>query len=218
MASAQAVFTEATANLSHASHGAACVAVADMDGDGLDDIVQLDMSEHVYILYQNADHSFTTFDYGQVENDSQWGWAMADLNNDGHKDICSGVGVTNFLNITSRGVYTLSDLNGPSIFTQAMSMADFNNDGRVDVFACNDVGPSNIWITNGSGVPEYDGNFMPWATQCTGTAGDMSGNYGSTVTDFDNDGHRPAHQPLPPGREQPRRLPPLGPPLRERRQ
>jgi hypothetical protein len=90
-------------------------------------------------------------------------------------------------------VFTLTDLDGPGIFTQAMSMADFNNDGRVDVFACNDVGPSNIWITNGSGIPEYDANVMPWATTCTGTSGDMSGNYGSTCTDFDNDGDIDLH-------------------------
>ncbi|MEO8588847.1 MAG: FG-GAP-like repeat-containing protein [Flavobacteriales bacterium] len=190
---AQLAFTNASAMLSHDSHAGACVAVADMDGDGLDDIVQLDMSEHVYILYQNADHTFVTFDYGVVENSSQWGWAMADLNNDGHKDICSGVGITNFLNITSRGVFTLTDLNGPNIFTQCMTMADFNNDGRVDVFACNDVGPSNIWITNGSGIPTYNSTVMPWATSCTGTAGDMSGNYGSTATDFDNDGDIDLH-------------------------
>ena len=60
-----------------------------MDGDGLDDIIQLDMSTHVYVLYQNPDHTFVTFDYGQVDNSNQWGWAIADLNNDGHKDICS---------------------------------------------------------------------------------------------------------------------------------
>lgn len=192
-AMAQAVFSDASANLSNESHGAACVAVADMDGDGLDDIIQLDMSTHVYILYQNPDHSFDTFDYGEVENSSQWGWAMADLNNDGHKDICSGVGTTKFLNITARGVFTLSDLPGPGIFTQAMSMADFDNDGRVDVFACNDVGPSNIYMTNSEGVPVYTADVMPWATTCTGTAGDMSGNYGSTCTDFDNDGDIDLH-------------------------
>ncbi len=191
---AQAVFSDASVNLGHDSHGAACVAVADMDGDGLDDVIQLDMSRHVYILYQNPDHSFVTFDYGVVEpNDNEWGWAMADLNNDGHKDICSGVGTTRFLNITARGVFTLTDLDGPGIFTQAMSMADFDNDGRVDVYACNDVGPNNIWITNGSGVPVYDGNFIDWTTACSGTSGDMSGNYGSTCTDFDNDGDIDLH-------------------------
>jgi ASPIC and UnbV/Secretion system C-terminal sorting domain/FG-GAP-like repeat/Ig-like domain CHU_C associated len=190
---AQPVFTNASSALSHNASSGACMAVADMDSDGLDDIVQLDMSDHAYILYQNADHSFVTFDYGQVENSNQWGWAMADLNNDGHKDICTGVSATHFINITSRGVYTLTDLDGPQIFTQCMSMADFNNDGRVDVFACNDVGPSNIWITNASGVPVYDANVMPWATPCTGTSGDMSGNYGSTCTDFDNDGDIDLH-------------------------
>lgn len=190
---AQPVFTNGSAVLSNQASSGACMAVADMDGDGLDDIVQLDMSQHVYILYQNPDHTFVTFDYGEVDNDSQWGWAMADLNNDGHKDICSGVSVTKFLNISSRGVYTFTDLNGPSIFTQCMSMADFNNDGRVDVYACNDVGPNNIWITDANGIPQYDANFIDWTTACTGTAGDMSGNYGSTVTDFDNDGDVDLH-------------------------
>jgi len=190
---AQPIFTDASSTLSHESSGAACVAVADMDGDGLDDIIQLDMSEHVYILYQNADHSFVTFDYGQVDNSSQWGWAMADLNNDGHKDICSGVSVTRFLNITARGVFTLSDLDGPGIFHQAMSMADFDNDGRVDVYACNDVGPNNIWMTDANGIPMYDAGVMDWTTPCTGVPGDMSGNYGSTCTDFDNDGDIDLH-------------------------
>ncbi|MBK9193477.1 MAG: VCBS repeat-containing protein [Flavobacteriales bacterium] len=190
---AQPVFTNASANLDHSASSGACMAVADMDGDGLDDIVMLDMSQHVYIQYQNPDHSFVTYDHGQVDNDNQWGWAMADLNNDGHKDICSGVSVTKFLSISSRGVYTFSDLNGPTIFTQAMSMADFDNDGRVDVYACNDVGPNNIWITDANGVPQYDANVMDWSTSCSGTPGDMSGNYGSTVTDFDNDGDVDLH-------------------------
>jgi hypothetical protein len=186
-------FTNASAILSHNASGAACVGVSDMDSDGLDDIIQLDDSKHVYVLYQNPDHSFVTFDYGVVDASNQWGWAIADLNNDGHKDICSGVNTTRFLSITARGVFTLTDLPGPSIFTQCMTMADWDNNGKVDLFACNDVGPSNIYITNANGVPVYTANVMPWATTCTGTAGDMSGNYGSTATDFDNDGDIDLH-------------------------
>ncbi|MBL0129582.1 MAG: VCBS repeat-containing protein [Flavobacteriales bacterium] len=193
-ASAQLAFTNASVILPHAGHAGACVGVCDMDGDGLDDIIQLDMSKHVYILYQNTDHTFVSYDYGQVDGSSQWGWAIADLDNDGHKDICSGVSTTRFLHITARGVYTLSNLNGPTLFTQCMTMADWNNDGRVDVFACNDVGPSNIWITNPSGTPIYDANYMPWATSCTTSpSNDMSGNYGSTASDFDNDGDIDLH-------------------------
>lgn len=196
-AAAQPVFTDHSANLSHAASSGTCIGVTDMDGDGLDDIVQLDMSTHVYVLYQNPDHTFITYDYGTVDSGSEWGWAIADLDNDGHKDICSGVSVTRYLHITGRGQYTLTNLDGPTIFTQCMSMADMNNDGRVDVFACNDVGPSNIWITNGSGTPVYSANFMNWATTCTGlidpSDGDMSGNYSSTFTDFDNDGDIDLH-------------------------
>jgi hypothetical protein len=33
-------------------------------------------------------------------------------------------------------------------------MADMDNDGRVDVYACNDVGPSNIWMTDTNGTPD----------------------------------------------------------------
>jgi hypothetical protein len=187
---AQPVFTNQSSLLSNNASSGVCVGVTDMDGDGLDDIVQLDMSTHVYVLYQNPDHTFVTYDYGQVDNSEQWGWAIGDLNNDGHKDICSGVSTTRFLNISARGVFTLSNLNGPTIFTQCMNMADMDNDGRVDVYACNDVGPNNIWITDANGIPQYDANFMDWTTN---PASDMSGNYSSTFTDFDNDGDIDLH-------------------------
>ena len=188
--SAQPVFTNQSTLLSHNASSGVCIGITDMDGDGLDDIVQLDLSTHVYVLYQNPDHTFVTYDYGQVDNSQQWGWAIADLNNDGHKDICSGVSTTRFLNISARGVFTLTNLNGPTIFTQCMSMADMNNDGRVDVYACNDVGPNNIWITDANGVPQYNANVMNWTTN---PASDMSGNYSSTFTDFDNDGDIDLH-------------------------
>jgi hypothetical protein len=37
-------------------------------------------------------------------------------------------------------------------------------------------------------VPVNNNGYINWTTACSGTAGDMSGNYGSTFTDFDNDG------------------------------
>ncbi|MFT3884291.1 MAG: FG-GAP-like repeat-containing protein [Flavobacteriales bacterium] len=186
---AQPVFTNASAALSHSASSGGCMAVTDMDGDGLDDIVQLDQSSHVYVLYQNANGTFTTFDYGSV-GDEQWGWAIADLDNNGHKDIVSGgfYDGTHYIRITSRGVYTLSQLDGPDIYTQCMSIGDVDNDGRADVLACNDDGPPNLWFTNASGTPVNNNAYIDWATICTDLAGDMSGNYGSTFTDFDNDG------------------------------
>ncbi|MBK6892065.1 MAG: VCBS repeat-containing protein [Flavobacteriales bacterium] len=185
-ATAQPAFTDGTAMLGHTANSGGCMAVTDMDGDGLDDVVQLDFGTHVYVLYQETDGSFTTVDYGSLDNSSQWGWAIGDLDNDGHKDICGGAtGQQNFLSITARGVSSFSNLDGPSIFTQCMSMGDMNNDGRTDIFACHDNGPPNIWFTNASGVPVNSNSYIDWSTS---PSSDMSGNYGSCFVDFDNDG------------------------------
>lgn len=191
-ASAQPAFTDGTALLAHEAHSGGCMAVTDMDGDGLDDVVQLDDSKHVHVLYQEADGSFTHVDYGQVSGNDQWGWAIADLYNDGHKDIVSGGNWdgTHLVRITARNAYTTADLNGPNIFQQNMSMADIDNDGQVDIYACNDVGAPNLWFTNGSAAPAYDGDYIDWSTD---PASDMSGNYGSCFTDFDNDGDLDLH-------------------------
>ena len=174
LVSAQPAFTDGTSLLAHPANSGGCMAITDMDGDGLDDVVQLDFGEHVYVLYQEADGTFTMYDYGAVDNSSQWGWAIADLYNDGFKDICSGAtGQQNFLSITARGVSTLSTLDGPSIFTQCMSMADIDNNGQVDIFSCHDNGPPNLWFTPASGLPAYNGTYIDWATT---PASDMSGN------------------------------------------
>ena len=44
-----------------------------MDGDGFYDLVVLDNSEDLHILYQGADGSFTDFDMGQLSSSNQWG-------------------------------------------------------------------------------------------------------------------------------------------------
>lgn len=190
--SAQPLFTNATAALAHTANSGGCMGVTDMDGDGLDDVIQLDDSKHVHILYQEQDGSFTHIDYGSVSFSDQWGWAIGDLANDGHKDIVSGGNGdgTHFVSITARGVYTTSELNGPNIFQQNMSIGDVDNDGRVDVYACNDVGAPNLWLTDAAGVPQINNGYINWATT---PASDMSGNYGSCFTDFDNDGDLDLH-------------------------
>ncbi|HRO40553.1 MAG TPA: FG-GAP-like repeat-containing protein [Flavobacteriales bacterium] len=191
-AAAQPAFTNSTPLLGHAANSGGCMAITDMDGDGLDDVVQLHNSKSVYVLYQEEDGSFTTVGYGNVSNSNQWGWAIADLAHDGHKDIVSGGNGdgTHLVNITSRGVYTTTNLGGPNVYQQNMSVADINNDSYVDVFACNDVGAPNLWLTDASGMPQINNSYINWATN---PASDMSGNYGSCFTDFDNDGDLDLH-------------------------
>ncbi|MBP6641700.1 MAG: VCBS repeat-containing protein [Flavobacteriales bacterium] len=186
MASAQLSFTDASSLMTPSNSGG-CMGVVDMNGDGLDDIAKLNNANICQVDYQNPDGSFTFVDYGAVSNAGQWGWAIADIDNNGHKDVLSGGNGdgTHYVRITSPGVSALSNLNGPNIFTQGMSIADVNNDGDLDVFACGDTGPSNLWLTNTSGVPISNNSYINWATN---PVSDMSGNYGSCFTDFDGDG------------------------------
>jgi len=105
------------------------VGVADMDGDGYDDIILLQHGDSLYIDYQESDGSFTNYYYGQVSTANQWGMAVGDVDNDGHKDVlCGGAydGV-HFVEIDSRGVSTMSDLANGNMFVQGANMVDINN-------------------------------------------------------------------------------------------
>lgn len=163
-----------------------CTGVADMDGDGYDDIILLNLSKNLYIDYQSAAGTFTSYNMGAVSSASQWGMAVGDVDNDGHKDFVSGGNEdgVHFMEISARGSGVLSSLNNGSMFMQCMNMADINNDGALDVFGCHDVAAPRIWLNNGSGALTYN-DYINFATT---PASDMSGNYGSVWIDFDNDG------------------------------
>ncbi|MEO8069016.1 MAG: CRTAC1 family protein [Flavobacteriales bacterium] len=183
---AQTYTLNTTPLTNEAARSGGCVGITDMDGDGYDDLILLDQSKTLSIDYQNANGTFTSFAYGTVSGSSQWGMAVGDVENDGHKDFVSGGngdGV-HFIEISSRGVFTTSSLNNGVMFMQCMNMMDVNNDGDLDVFGCHDNAAPRIWLNNGSGALSYN-SYINFATV---PVSDMSGNYGSTWTDFDNDG------------------------------
>lgn len=183
----QLSFTNASDRKSSVTASGGCMGVVDMNGDGLDDLAILHNARTFQVDYQNADGSFTLVNYGNVSNAGQWGWAIADIDNNGHKDMISGGNSdgTHYMRITAPGNGTLSDLGGPIIFTQAMSIGDIDNNGRLDVFACNDVGPNNLWFANAGGDLIDNSGYINWTTN---PSSDMSGNYGSCFSDFDSDG------------------------------
>jgi hypothetical protein len=185
LAVAQLSFTNATPLMSASTSGG-CMGVVDMNGDGLDDIAKLNNSRTVVVNYQNADGSFTTVNYGNISNSGQWGWAIGDIDNNGHKDVVSGGSYdgTHHMNIPSIGSSSVSNLNNGSLFTQCVNIADINNDGHNDYWACHDDAAPRQWLNNGSGLLTY----ADIITYTTNPTSDMSGNYGSVWTDFDNDG------------------------------
>jgi hypothetical protein len=185
MALAQLSFTNATSQMSASTSGG-CMGVVDMNGDGLDDIAKLNNARTVVVDYQNANGTFTTVNYGNVSGSGQWGWAIADVDHNGHKDVVSGGSYdgTHYLRINSIGNGTLSSLNNGDLFTQCVNIADINNDGHNDYWACHDDGAPRQWLNDQTGLLSY-ADIIDYTTSPTS---DMSGNYGSVWTDFDNDG------------------------------
>ncbi len=171
-------------------HSGNCTAVTDMNNDGLDDIVILDLSLHLNIAYQQPDGSFDLHFFGAVSTVNQWGMCVADMDNDGHKDVlCGGhYDEVQLININAPDDFTIVNYPWADIYTQGSSFGDINNDGWLDAFVCHDDGHSAIFQNNGAGI-FYNGEALidlVFAPEVNGN--DNAGNYGSVFTDFDRDG------------------------------
>lgn len=184
-------FTNVTGELPDSFNSGGCVGVTDMNNDGLDDIIVLHNSKELYVLYQGA-NGFSMVDYGNVSGSNQWGFAIGDMNNDGHNDVISGGSYdgVHYVSIDGIGDYNMVNLSNGSMFMQACNVVDIDNDGMLDYFACHDDGLSRMWRNDGAGslVPANDlfdlTNYDTGAFPNT----DHSGNYGSVWSDIDGDG------------------------------
>ena len=193
MVSTQAqTFTNGNTLLPGEYHSGGCVGFTDMDGDGFDDLVILDESEDLHILYQGANGLFEDVDLGQVSGSNQWGMCVADFDNDGHKDVFSGGSYdgVHVQHITDAGVSESLSLEPGSMFMQACNWADINNDGYLDVFACHDDALSRMWMGNADGTLTAAPELMPLEDYALADnpGNDHSGNYGTVFCDFDTDG------------------------------
>ncbi|MEO8734263.1 MAG: VCBS repeat-containing protein, partial [Flavobacteriales bacterium] len=186
---AQIAFTEHPELLPYATHSGNCMAVTDMNDDGRDDIAVLDNSNFLKILYQNIDGTFKGFDIEQVSSSEQWGMAVADMDNDGHKDCFTGGSYDgqHYERITAPGVFTPGVADYAAVYMQNISIGDINNDGWLDVLGCHDDGAPAIWMNDSTGSL-HTNPYIDFTTVSNLPAGDMSGNYGSVFTDFDGDG------------------------------
>ncbi len=164
------------------------IGVADMDQDGLDDIVHLHLGKTLKVDYQNPDgadfsgHTLTTF------SSKQWGLCLADADDNGYPDILSG-GYYDDLHLQwnegGRNQFTPVNLTSPRVFLQTVNFVDIDDDGLLDIFACHDVGDNAKFRNTGSRGFVYDNSLID--TRTTPTS-DNSGNYGTVWTDYDNDG------------------------------
>ena len=165
------------------------VAIADMNGDGKDDIVRFDKGRTLNIQYQdNANRPFIHNGSLTVSNRSQWATAIADIDNDGDNDIIVGGSFDDIKvlkNTNNTGEFTISLLSNSDFFVQGTNFVDIDNDGFVDIFSCNDEGENFKFKNNGQGGFT---NTPALINTTTTPQSDNSGNYASIWTDHDNDG------------------------------
>lgn len=184
-------FTNSDSMLPGSYNSGGCVGVNDMNQDGLDDIVLLDQSNNLRILYGTGE-GFNQVDYGMVSGNQQWGFAIGDMGNDGHNDVISGGAYdgVHYVSIASQGVYETTGLSNGNMFMQACNVADINNDGWLDYFGCHDDALSRMWSNDGAGGLEPDASLIDLEDYDLADypGNDHSGNYGTVWSDVDDDG------------------------------
>ena len=163
------------------------MAIADMDGDGLDDIISLDRARDLVISYQNLNGSFKIVDFPTV-GPSNWGMTVGDVNNNGSNELFTGgaYDLIRLVSVDKDGNNQISFMDGPDIFVQAVSMFDINNDGYLDAIACHDDGPNGAYINDGSGTLYYATDDLPFEKFATPESN--AGNYGNVWSDVNGDG------------------------------
>lgn len=170
------------------------VGIADMNNDGLDDIVRVRENGGTSLLEVNYQvpngGAFLGYYYGELPfGFSTWSLAMADVDENGANDILVGLssGITLLMsNNTGTSFSYENNLDIPTgIFTQGVNFVDIDNNGTLDIFACHDLNLSRPYSNDGMGNFTLDHDLINTASTIPS---DNSGNYGSVWTDYDNDG------------------------------
>ena len=157
------------------------LAVVDMNGDFLDDVVAVS-SNNVNIHQQLSSGGFNEVNIATPNANFLPGWSMAaaDFDANGYTDLLygSGSGVT-FMQANNDGTGFTQQSSSEYVFSQRSNFVDINNDGHLDAFVCHDVAPNVYYLNDGNGNLSFN----------QGGLGDYSsgGNYGSIWIDYDND-------------------------------
>src|SRR5690606_28156332 len=109
------------------------IAVSDMNGDYLDDIITVS-SNSVLIHYQQAGGAFTvmTIPVGGIDNMPGWSMAIGDIDKNGFNDMVLGGGNgASFLFANATGTGYLEFSTADYIFCQRTNFVDINNDGHL---------------------------------------------------------------------------------------
>ncbi|MEP7266886.1 MAG: FG-GAP-like repeat-containing protein [Saprospiraceae bacterium] len=193
-AQAQIKFSNLTSDLIPANHfSGSVIGIADMNADGLADIIRLERANELSIAYQSSPGKpFVIKKLGVIAPYEFWNVAIADVNGDGWNDMVFSANENKayiyYSQVVGLDVQYLKQAldSSETVYAQAGNLVDINRDGWLDYFVCNDLAKNKIWANNKLG--QITNSPVPWIDFTTAVPSDNSGNYGSSWNDFDNDG------------------------------
>lgn len=199
----QEITQSAGINFQHAEGGfpyLGGIACADFNGDGYTDIYLVNAAGSPNQLYfNNGDNTFT--EVGQASgvdnNFNSWGTVAGDLDNDGDIDIyvCNykapnnlyiNDGTGKFTDMALQAGVTGSVLGSDSGYSSSATMADFDNDGFLDLYVLNRAQQNtdyanNFYHNNGDGTFT---DMTSWANHS-----ELQTALAVGTCDYDNDGY-----------------------------
>lgn len=190
--SAQPMFTNQSGLLQDGGTvaGSVAMAVVDMNGDGLDDIVRFDDGIQLRIETQQASGAFSSWFYPEIFDEPVWSVAVTDIEGDGLREIALGGWMYTELlkanNVSGSYNFTAKPVTPPITLLQGSNFAPITGGASVEYFACDDNELSKAFFINGDGSLIYAPSLI---NPVSSVPSDNSGNYASVWTDFDNDGN-----------------------------
>lgn len=175
---AQVTFTNQNSLLQSVTGTSVADCAADMNQDGLDDVVRV-FNSGIFVDYQQPNGTFQGQYYPiAVQTSPNWSICAADIDGNGWTDLCFGGG-SRCSFVYFDGQSFVENQHPQYIFSQRSTFADIDNDGNLDAFVCHDVAQSHAY-RNVNGILQLDISMLP--THSSG------GNYAAMWVDYDNDG------------------------------
>lgn len=183
------------------------LAVADVNGDGLDDLYFCDaggLPNRLFVQQQDGTAIDVSAAAGVDWLDRSRGALFADLDNDGDQDLIVSLGTSLLLMANDgTGKFSARARLHPHPTAQSLSAVDYNNDGRLDIYVCSYGNSLETFADSQTPMPWHDANngasnsmFRSdgdWKfTDVTADVGLNENNlrysYAASWEDFDNDG------------------------------